>query len=126
MCLLRCVRAWVARIPLAHPVFHVLARALTAQLVNMYVELRRDARNNADTAFTSPRVLLAVIRMATALVRILLFFIFSRITKSQFFVQARLRLVDIVSDDDVQEAMRLMEASKESLRPPEDTGRGRR
>jgi len=84
----------------------IVPEALTAQLVNMYVELRRDARNNSDTTFTSPRVLLAVIRMATAL--------------------ARLRLVDIVSGDDVHEAMRLMEASKESLRPPEDTGRGRR
>jgi len=84
----------------------VVPDALTGQLVNMYVELRRDARNNADTTFTSPRVLLAVIRMATAL--------------------ARLRLSDIVNADDVQEAMRLMEASKESLRPPEDASRKRR
>lgn len=43
--------------------------ALTADLVNMYVELRKDARNSNDTTFTSPRVLLATIRLATALVR---------------------------------------------------------
>jgi hypothetical protein len=43
----------------------------------MYVELRKEARNSSDTTFTSPRVLLAVIRMATALVYfVLLYFYF--------------------------------------------------
>jgi DNA replicative helicase MCM subunit Mcm2 (Cdc46/Mcm family) len=33
-----------------------------------YVALRRDARNNTDMTFTSPRILLGIIRLSTALV----------------------------------------------------------
>lgn len=69
------------------------------RLVEMYVDMRREARTASDTTFTSPRLLLSVIRMSTAL--------------------ARLRLADTVSVADVEEAIRLMEASKRSLRPAE-------
>ncbi|VDM52675.1 unnamed protein product [Angiostrongylus costaricensis] len=66
-------------------------------LVEMYVDLRRNARESDDSTFTSPRLLLSVIRMSTAL--------------------ARLRLSNVVSPDDIEEAIRLMQASKDSLRP---------
>merc|ERR1712109_155876 len=48
------------------------------------------------TTFTSARTLLAILRLSTAL--------------------ARLRLVDQVEKEDVSEAMRLMEMSKDSLK----------
>ncbi|KAK0404620.1 hypothetical protein QR680_017543 [Steinernema hermaphroditum] len=53
-----------------------------------------------DTMFTSPRILLGAIRMATAL--------------------ARLRLSDTVNFNDIEEALRLMEAAKVSLRSERD------
>ncbi|KAK8391499.1 hypothetical protein O3P69_017220 [Scylla paramamosain] len=68
---------------------------LTDYIVSAYVEMRKEARNNKDTTFTSARTLLGVLRLATAL--------------------ARLRLVDVVDKEDVNEAMRLMEMSKDSL-----------
>lgn len=60
-----------------------------------YVEMRKEARVSKDTTFTSARTLLAILRLSTAL--------------------ARLRLVDVVEKEDVNEAMRLMEMSKDSL-----------
>jgi len=60
-----------------------------------YVALRREARNNADMTFTSPRILLGIIRLSTAL--------------------AKLRLGEEVEKVDIQEALRLMEMSKDSL-----------
>lgn len=80
-----------------------MPEALTDYIVSAYVEMRKDARNNRDTTFTSPRTLLAVIRLATAL--------------------ARLRLADQIEKEDVNEAMRLMEMSKASLN--EDEGNAR-
>ncbi|XP_068238408.1 DNA replication licensing factor mcm7 [Palaemon carinicauda] len=68
---------------------------LTDYIVSAYVEMRKEARNSKDMTFTSARTLLAVLRLATAL--------------------ARLRLVDAVEKEDVNEAMRLMEMSKDSL-----------
>ena len=73
----------------------VVPEELTDYIVGAYCEMRKDARNNKDMTFTSARTLLAILRLATAL--------------------ARLRLVDIVEKEDVQEAMRLMEMSKDSL-----------
>lgn len=70
-------------------------KSLTEYIVTAYVELRREARNSRDMTFTSARNLLAILRLASAL--------------------ARLRLVDTVEKEDVNEAMRLMEKSKESL-----------
>ncbi|KAF2352441.1 MCM domain, partial [Trinorchestia longiramus] len=82
----------------------MIPESLTEYLVSAYVEMRKEARNNRDTTFTSARTLLAVLRLATAL--------------------ARLRLVDMVEKEDVNEAMRLMEMSKDSLNHMDDrTGR---
>jgi DNA replication licensing factor MCM7 len=64
---------------------------LTDFIVNAYVELRKDSRE-----FTSARTLLSVLRLATAV--------------------AKLKLANEVEQEDVQEAMRLMEMSKDSLK----------
>jgi len=69
--------------------------------------MRREARNNKYLAtFTSPRTLLAVLRLSTAL--------------------ARLRLANQVEQDDVDEAIRLIEMSKSSLSTSEDGNSGNR
>jgi len=68
---------------------------LTDYIVGAYCEMRKDARNNKDMTFTSARTLLGILRLSTAL--------------------ARLRIVDTVEKEDVNEAMRLMEMSKDSL-----------
>lgn len=73
----------------------IVPEVLSDQIVNSYIEMRREARNNKDTTFTSARTLLGILRLATAL--------------------ARLRLSNVVEKDDVNEAMRLIECSKETL-----------
>lgn len=73
----------------------VVPPELTEYIVNAYVELRREARNNRDMTFTSARNLLGILRLSTAL--------------------ARLRLANEVEKDDVAEAIRLLEMSKDSL-----------
>lgn len=73
---------------------------LTEFLVDSYVDLRKDSRNNGDTTFTSARNLLAILRLSTAL--------------------AKLRLSDLVEREDVVEAMRLLEMSKISLMQVDD------
>ncbi|KAK6052447.1 MCM2/3/5 family protein [Cooperia oncophora] len=75
----------------------IVGDALRERLVEMYVDMRRVSRESDDTTFASPRLLLSVIRMSTAL--------------------ARLRLSNTVTPDDIEEAIRLMQASKDSLRP---------
>jgi DNA replication licensing factor MCM7 len=77
---------------------------LTDYIVNSYVELRRDARNSKDMTFTSARNLLGILRLSTAL--------------------ARLRLADVVHKDDVAEALRLLEMSKDSLNQVQDNRPG--
>nr|CDP92779.1 Bm9143 [Brugia malayi] len=62
----------------------VIEEKLRDRLVDMYVDLRKDARNNRNSVFTSPRSLLAVIRLSSAL--------------------ARLRLSDVVQSSDIDEA----------------------
>lgn len=57
--------------------------------------MRKEARNSRDMTFTSARNLLGILRLSTAL--------------------ARLRLSNVVEKDDVSEAIRLMEMSKDSL-----------
>ncbi|CAG5132698.1 unnamed protein product [Candidula unifasciata] len=69
--------------------------SLSDYITGAYVEMRKEARNNKDMTFTSARTLLAILRLATAL--------------------ARLRLADTVEKEDVNEAMRLMEMSRDSL-----------
>lgn len=66
-----------------------------------YVELRKRARNEKDMTFTSPRNLLAILRLSTAL--------------------ARLRNSDEVVKGDVQEAVRLLEMSKQSIMALDDS-----
>lgn len=73
---------------------------LTEYIVGAYVELRREARNNRDMSFTSARNLLGILRLSTAL--------------------ARLRLADVVDKNDVSEALRLLEMSKDSLNQTTD------
>lgn len=60
-----------------------------------YVDLRKEARISRDMTFTSARNLLGILRLSTAL--------------------AKLRLSNTVEKDDVNEAIRLMEMSKDSL-----------
>ncbi|XP_028155509.1 DNA replication licensing factor Mcm7 [Diabrotica virgifera virgifera] len=69
---------------------------LTDFIVAAYVDLRKEARNSADMTFTSARNLLGILRLSTAL--------------------ARLRLSNVVEKDDVNEAIRLLEMSKDSLK----------
>jgi len=71
--------------------------SLTDHIVSVYVEMRKEARVNTDSTYTSARTLLGILRLSTAL--------------------ARLRLSNVVERDDVNEAIRLMEMSKESLKP---------
>ncbi|XP_071838223.1 DNA replication licensing factor mcm7-B-like [Apostichopus japonicus] len=79
----------------------VIPMELTDYITGAYVEMRKEARTSKDTTFTSARTLLAVLRLSTAL--------------------ARLRLVNVVEKEDVNEAMRLMEMSKESLQGQQET-----
>lgn len=72
-----------------------ISAELTEYIVGAYVELRREARNNKDVTFTSARNLLGILRLSTAL--------------------ARLRLSDVVDNNDVTEALRLLAMSKDSL-----------
>ncbi|GFO31225.1 DNA replication licensing factor mcm7 [Plakobranchus ocellatus] len=76
--------------------------SLSDYITGAYVEMRKEARNSKDTTYTSARTLLAILRLATAL--------------------ARLRLADYVEREDVNEAMRLMEMSRDSLHTPQDGG----
>jgi len=79
----------------------IIPEFLTDHLVDAYIEMRREARTNKYLAtFTSPRTLLAVLRLSTAL--------------------ARLRLANQVEQDDIDEAIRLIEMSKNSLATDEN------
>ncbi|EDV28882.1 uncharacterized protein TRIADDRAFT_19118, partial [Trichoplax adhaerens] len=68
---------------------------LTDYITSAYIEIRKEARNNIDSTYTSARTLLSILRLATAL--------------------ARLRLADDVDKDDIEEAIRLTEMSRASL-----------
>ncbi|XP_013393815.1 DNA replication licensing factor mcm7 [Lingula anatina] len=97
---MKLMRRYVALCKKKNP---VIPEALTDYLTGAYVEMRKEARNSKDTTFTSARSLLAILRLSTAL--------------------ARLRLADVVEKEDVNEAMRLIEMSKESLSTEETAGR---
>uniref|UniRef100_A0A7N8Y8F5 DNA replication licensing factor MCM7 n=1 Tax=Mastacembelus armatus TaxID=205130 RepID=A0A7N8Y8F5_9TELE len=73
----------------------VVPESLADYITAAYVEMRKEARVSKDTTFTSARTLLSILRLSTAL--------------------ARLRMMDSVEKEDVNEAMRLMEMSKDSL-----------
>nr|XP_032514053.1 DNA replication licensing factor Mcm7 [Danaus plexippus plexippus] len=89
---MRLVRRYIALTRRYQP---AVPTALSEYLVSSYVDLRREARNARDVTFTSARNLLAILRLSTAL--------------------ARLRLSDVVEKEDVSEAIRLVEMSKQSL-----------
>ncbi|KAL0895459.1 hypothetical protein ABMA27_011579 [Loxostege sticticalis] len=89
---MRLVRRYVALCKRKQP---FVPQALANYIVSSYVELRREARNARDVTFTSARNLLGILRLSTAL--------------------ARLRLSDVVEKEDVTEAIRLVEMSKQSL-----------
>ncbi|KAF2880379.1 hypothetical protein ILUMI_25795 [Ignelater luminosus] len=92
------MRKYISLCKLKEPAIPV---ALTDFIISAYVELRKEARNSKDMTFTSARNLLGILRLSTAL--------------------ARLRLSNVVEKDDVNEAIRLMEMSKESLNQNADT-----
>ncbi|CAH1368472.1 hypothetical protein MTP99_009899 [Tenebrio molitor] len=96
------MRKYIALCKLKEP---SIPEELTDYIVNAYVELRKEARNSRDMTFTSARNLLGILRLSTAL--------------------ARLRLANAVEKDDVNEAIRLMEMSKDSLNQTFDS-RGHR
>ena len=82
-------------------------KELTDFIVQQYIDLRNASRaDEKSSTFTSARTLLAILRLATAL--------------------ARLRLVDVVEKDDVLEAVRLMDMSKDSLKNHQQGTKGRR
>ncbi|QQP49207.1 DNA replication licensing factor MCM7 [Caligus rogercresseyi] len=89
---MKLMRRYIAKCKQSNP---VIPEELTDYVVGAYCEMRKEARNNKDMTFTSARTLLAILRLATAL--------------------ARLRIVESVEKEDVNEAMRLMEMSKDSL-----------
>ncbi|KAK3300829.1 DNA replication licensing factor MCM7 [Chaetomium fimeti] len=102
------VRAYVAQARTFRP---VVPQAVSEYMVKTYVRLRgsqrrAEKRSQANNfGHTTPRTLLGVVRLAQAL--------------------ARLAFRNTVTQDDVDEALRLIEASKESL-AGEDQSRGRR
>lgn len=81
-----------------------MPREVSNYIVDSYVRLRKLSKDTAEQkklhTYTSARTLLGVLRLSQAL--------------------ARLRFADIVQHDDVDEALRLMECSKESLNEDED------
>ncbi|KAG7269021.1 hypothetical protein CRUP_010735 [Coryphaenoides rupestris] len=89
---MKLMRRYVARCQARQP---VVPQDLAEYITAAYVEMRKEARVSKDTTFTSARTLLSILRLSTAL--------------------ARLRNEDVVGKEDVNEAMRLMEMSKDSL-----------
>lgn len=72
-----------------------IPRQLTKQLEQIYLDIRARKRGGSDVMFTSPRSLLAIIRLSTAF--------------------ARLRLSDIVEDADILAAVTLYNSSRDSI-----------
>ncbi|KAG8899820.1 Mcm2-7 hexameric complex component [Tulasnella sp. 403] len=86
----------------------VVPPSVSSYVVNHYVRLRQvqklQEEENRSHTYTSARTLLGVLRLAQA--------------------RARLRFSDEVSEDDVDEALRLMMKSKESLQEDGEEGGG--
>ncbi|KAG6232946.1 hypothetical protein E4U26_003751 [Claviceps purpurea] len=98
------VRSYVAQARTYRP---VVPESVSDYMVKTYVRLRdqqqRAEKRGKQFTHTTPRTLLGVVRLAQAL--------------------ARLRFSSQVCQDDVDEALRLIEASKESLNSEIGTGR---
>ncbi|CAE6433643.1 unnamed protein product [Rhizoctonia solani] len=90
------MRHFIAQARLRRP---VVPTGVSEYIVQSYVRLRKEHKEqeeeNKTHSYTSARTLLAVLRLSQAL--------------------ARLRFNDTVNTEDVDEALRLMESSKESL-----------
>lgn len=99
------VRSYVAQARTYRP---VVPESVTEYMIRTYVRMRdqqqRAEKKGKQFTHTTPRTLLGVVRLAQAL--------------------ARLRFSNEVTQDDVDEALRLVEASKDSLNV--DIGSGRR
>jgi DNA replication licensing factor MCM7 len=93
------VRHFIARARQKRP---TVPPQVSSYIVDSYVRLRKLSKDesNKTSTYTSARTLLGVLRLAQAL--------------------ARLRLADIVVHADVDEALRLMECSKESLQDEDE------
>ncbi|RHZ80872.1 hypothetical protein Glove_131g80 [Diversispora epigaea] len=95
------IRHYIAEARTKRP---IVPSELGEYIVDSYVKIRQEQANEQarkkEHSHISPRTILAVIRMATAL--------------------ARIRLADKVERDDVQEALRLLEVSKDSLKDKSD------
>ncbi|KAG8165019.1 hypothetical protein KVR01_005294 [Diaporthe batatas] len=101
------VRAYIS---LARNYRPTVPQAVSEYLIKTYVKLR-DAAKKAEKrgkqfAHTTPRTLLGIVRLSQAL--------------------ARLRFAEEVSQDDVDESLRLVEASKDSLHTEQQGAGGRR
>ncbi|KAH8179957.1 MCM2/3/5 family protein [Sarocladium implicatum] len=98
------VRSYVAQARTYRP---TVPEAVSEYMIKTYVRLRdqqqRAEKKGKSFTHTTPRTLLGVVRLAQAL--------------------ARLRFSNEVTRDDVDEALRLVEASKESLNAELGTGR---
>ncbi|KXX78706.1 DNA replication licensing factor mcm7 [Madurella mycetomatis] len=105
------VRAYVAQARTYRP---VVPQAVSEYMVKTYVRMRNQQKRAEKKGIpgannfghTTPRTLLGVVRLAQAL--------------------ARLRFSNVVTQDDVDEALRLVEASKESLVQDDRASAGRR
>ncbi|ROW11011.1 hypothetical protein VMCG_00894 [Cytospora schulzeri] len=98
------VRAYIS---LARNYRPVVPQNVSEYLIKTYVKMR-DSQKKAEKrgkqfAHTTPRTLLGIVRLAQAL--------------------ARLRFSETVAQDDVDEALRLVEASKDSLNSEQGNGR---
>ncbi|KAH8657561.1 MCM2/3/5 family-domain-containing protein [Tricladium varicosporioides] len=95
------VRQYVAQARTFRP---AVPTSVSEYMVKAYVKMReqqgRDEKNKKQFTHTSPRTLLGILRLAQGL--------------------ARLRFSEEVVQDDVDEALRLIEASKESLYQDQD------
>ncbi|CAF4228895.1 unnamed protein product [Rotaria sp. Silwood2] len=78
----------------------LVPETLLDYVVTAYVELRKQARVSKNMTYTSARMLLSILRLSTAL--------------------ARLRCGDLVSKDDIDESLRLMESSRLLLKDHEN------
>ncbi|KAI0394835.1 DNA replication licensing factor mcm7 [Xylariaceae sp. FL0594] len=100
------VRAYVAQARTYRPTVPDSVREyLTKTFVKMRQSQRRAEKKNKQFSHVTARTILGVVRLAQAL--------------------ARLRFASVVSQDDVDEALRLLDSSKESLAAHEGAG-GRR
>ena len=59
------IRRYIALCKKKNP---IIPESLTDYITGAYIEMRKEARNNKDTTFTSARTLLAILRLSTALV----------------------------------------------------------